>query len=97
MICNDHNSLVSDSTERSLKTAERDSTTEQRLDLRHQLEHEIKSHLGVGTLGHRMLDGARDDPELFAKLHGVIEEGGIAPLKIDIVELVKIATTSNEG
>ncbi|EAQ79785.1 hypothetical protein [Blastopirellula marina] len=56
-----------------------------------QLGHDIKSYLGVVTMGFQALDGAKGDPEEFAELFGIIQEDGIKPLKQTVLDMVKLA------
>ncbi|MCC9604998.1 hypothetical protein LOC68_25175 [Blastopirellula sp. JC732] len=66
------------------------SSAERRQQLR-QLGHDIKSHLGVVTMGFQALDGVKSDPEEFAEIYAVIQEEGVKPLKESVLALIELA------
>ncbi len=63
---------------------------ERRQQLR-QLEHDMRTYLGVVTMGVQALDAFRDDAEEFAELSRTIEEEGVKPLRETIAEIISVA------
>lgn len=71
-------------------TAEDSANADRHQQLR-QLGHDIKSYLGVVTMGFEALDGAKSDPEDFAEVLSVIRQEGVKPLKESVLELIELA------
>lgn len=61
-----------------------------------QLSHDIKSYLGVVTMGFQALDGAKADPAEFAEIYAVIQEEGVKPLKQSVLDMLDLATAEEE-
>ena len=72
------------------------STKERRQQLR-QLEHDLKTYLGVVSTGMQALTGARDEPDVFSELHKTFEEEGIDPLKKVIADIIAVACSTEDG
>ena len=79
---------------------ERDRTPlpreERRQQLR-QLEHNMKTYLGIVTMGVQALASVREDPAEFAEVSRLIEEDGVQPLKQIIAEIIAIAVAEENG
>ena len=56
-----------------------------------QLEHDLKTHLGVISMGLHALDGAREEPVEFEMLRKAIDQEGVKPLKEIISRLIDLA------
>ncbi len=63
---------------------------EHRKQLR-QLQHDIKTHLGIVTMGLQALEGARNEPETFFEICRMIKDDGAEPLKEIVSEILRIA------
>ena len=73
---------------------EQDSTpscAEDRRKQLRQLQHDIKTHLGIITMGLHALEGARNEPETFDEIIKMINSSGAEPLKEIVSEILKIA------
>lgn len=69
------------------------SNTEKHRKQLRQLEHDMKSYLGVVTMGMQALKLVREDPEEFTEMHKSIEEEGVEPLKAIVAQIVDLALT----
>lgn len=56
-------------------------------DRRRQLGHDVKTYLGIVTMGLELLSALRDDPAQFDAMLAEIRTEGIAPLREVIAEL----------
>ncbi|QDT33265.1 hypothetical protein [Thalassoglobus polymorphus] len=61
-----------------------------------QLQHDMKTYLGVVTMGLQALEVVREDPEEFAELSQTIAEEGVEPLKQVVAEIVDLAMNEQE-
>ncbi|HBN79660.1 MAG TPA: hypothetical protein DD473_28330 [Planctomycetaceae bacterium] len=67
------------------------SCAEDRRKQLRQLQHDIKTHLGIVTMGLHTLESARDEPETFAEICRMIKESGAEPLMEIVSEILEIA------
>ncbi|QDT50713.1 hypothetical protein Pan258_47930 [Symmachiella dynata] len=67
------------------------SSDEERPETLRRLAHDIKSYLGVVTMGMQALELVREDPDEFAEIHKSIEEEGVEPLKAIVAQIVDVA------
>ncbi len=72
------------------------SSHEERPKKLRQLEHDIKTYLGVVTMGMQALKLVREDPDEFAEMHQSIEEEGVEPLKAIVAQIVELALTETD-
>ncbi|NNJ26509.1 hypothetical protein [Alienimonas chondri] len=56
-------------------------------DRRRQLGHDVKTYLGIVTMGLELLPALRDDPAQFDAMLAEIRSEGIAPLRKVVAEL----------
>lgn len=56
-----------------------------------QLEHDIKNHLSVITMGMLAMRECRDDETRFNEMYDTIVEGGVTPLKQLIKDIVNVS------
>lgn len=61
-----------------------------------QLEHDMRSHLGIVTMGVQALEAFREDADQFAELSRTIEEEGVKPLKQTIAQIMALALDEHE-
>ncbi|TWU14331.1 hypothetical protein CA54_31760 [Symmachiella macrocystis] len=72
------------------------SSHEERPEILRRLAHEIKSHLGVVTMGMQALKLVREDPDEFAEIHKSIEKEGVEPLKAIVAQIVDLALSETD-
>lgn len=72
------------------------SINEERRKQLRQLEHDMKTHLGVVTMGLQALEGVREDAKEFSEMSQTIEEEGVKSLKRIVAEIVAIALNESE-
>ncbi len=72
------------------------STNKGRKEQLRQLQHDMKTYLGVVTMGLQALEAVREDPEEFAELSQTIVQEGVEPLKQIVAEIVDVAVNEQE-
>lgn len=55
-----------------------------------RLEHDLRTYLGVVTMGVQALGAFREDADEFAELSRTIEEEGVKPLEQTIAEIIAV-------
>lgn len=72
------------------------NSEEQQRKLR-QMQHDLRSYLGVLTTGLQVLETCRDQPNEFAEMQKLMVESGLQPLEKGISELVALALAEDEN
>jgi hypothetical protein len=72
------------------------SIDERREKLR-QLQHDLRTHLGVISTGLQVLAGSRDDPAEFAAMQEMILTSGLKPLEKGVAEIIALASLEEDS
>lgn len=71
--------------------------SEQRRRELRQMQHDLRSCLGVLTTGLQVLESCRDQPEEFAEMQKMMLEAGLQPLEKGLNDLVALAIMEDEN
>ena len=69
---------------------------EKRREQLRQLEHDMKTYLGVITTGLHALKLVRENPDDFAEMHQTIEKEGVDPLKAIVAQIINLTLKESE-